>query len=117
MFTVSSAVHRVPIALPPCPLLLEPMVFATLDNVVLMCLFLVADKVKNFVYLLPIQFPFFCELSAGAFCSIFFCVVILFVLSKFFTLHNETFLVIRMAQSFFQSLAFLFTFLIVIFDE
>lgn len=61
-------------ALTPCRLLVELMMFATPNHVVLMSTFLIAGKVKNFIYLLCIQLSsssfFFHTLSAGAFCLI-----------------------------------------------
>lgn len=59
-------------ALTPCRLSVELTMFATPNRVVLMSTFLIAGKVKNFIYLLCIQLSsfFFHTLSAGAFCSI-----------------------------------------------
>lgn len=46
-------------ALTPCRLLVELTMFATPNRVVLMSTFLIAGKVKNFIYLLCIQLSSF----------------------------------------------------------
>lgn len=85
---------RIFIVLTSCQLLLELMMFATLDNVVLMHIFLIVDKVKNFIYLLSMQLSFFLG-------TVHWCLLFNFILSGnsfsncfievfLFILHNET---------------------------
>lgn len=59
-------------ALTPCRLSVELTMFATPNRVVLMSTFLIADKVKNFIYLLCIQLSSFFFFSyAVCWCLLF----------------------------------------------
>lgn len=97
-------------ALTPCRLSVELTMFATPNRVVLMSTFLIAGKVKNFIYLLRIQLSsfFFIRCLLVPFVRFFGVVILSLAVSEkfFFILCNETFLAKRVARRLLRSAAF-----------
>lgn len=84
------------------------------------CIFFIADKVENFIYLLSTEFsfPVSCLLVPFAQYSfewLFF--FYLFCRSSLYTLGNKTFPVISTTYSYFHPVACIFTLFVVIFEE
>lgn len=97
-------------ALTPCRLLVELTMFATPNRVVLMSTFLIAGKVKNFIYLLCIQLSsfFFIRCLLVPFVRFFGAVILSLAVSEkfFFIPPNGTFLAKCVARRLLRSAAF-----------
>lgn len=99
-------------ALTPCRLSVELTMFATPNRVVLMSTFLIAGKVKNFIYLLCIQlsssFFFFIRCLLVPFVRFFGVVILSLAVSEkfFFIPPNGTFLAKCVARRLLRSAAF-----------